>query len=276
MRLLSLVLACSASVLACKAYDPLYCDDNKPCTDPARPFCDLNGDYPESEGVARTCIAEPVMEPDGGGQGAADGAPAADANSERRIVQVSVGYDHTCAVLSDGALRCWGAGEALGYRTIEDIGDNEHPYQAGDVPTGGYVKQVAAGYGFTCALYEEGNVRCWGSNESGKLGYGHTDDLFGAGRTPDVLPDLELGRAASMIVATDANACAVLMSGDVRCWGNNEAFQLATGDQEAIGDSEVPGSRSPLQLGLPAISLSAAIFAISLSWKGASFGAGVL
>ena len=261
-RLLTLVLTSSASVLACKAYDPLYCDENKPCTDPARPFCDLNGDYPESEGVARTCIAEPSMEPDGGGgDGNPDGAPAADANSERRIVQVSIGTAHTCAVLSDGALRCWGAGEALGYRTIDDVGDNEHPYQAGDVPTGGRVKQVAAGGGFTCALYDAGNVRCWGGNEFGMLGYGHSDDLFGAGQTPDVLPDLELGGPAMMIAATDVHACAVLTSGDVRCWGNNEAYQLATGDQEAIGDTEVPGSRSPLQLGSSATSLSAALFA---------------
>ena len=53
---------------ACKAYDPLYCDENKPCSDPERPFCDLNGDYPDSEGVARTCIPDPGVdtEPDAG------------------------------------------------------------------------------------------------------------------------------------------------------------------------------------------------------------------
>ena len=34
--------------IACKVYDPLYCDESKPCTDPDRPFCDLNGDYPAS------------------------------------------------------------------------------------------------------------------------------------------------------------------------------------------------------------------------------------
>jgi alpha-tubulin suppressor-like RCC1 family protein len=272
LRLLSVLVvavATSCSVFACKAYDPLYCDENKPCNDPARPFCDLNGDYPDSEGVARTCIPEPAMEPDAGdGEGTADGAPAADATSDRRIVQVSIGGEHTCAVLSDGGLRCWGAGEALGYRTIDDIGDNEHPYQAGDVPTGGRVKQVAAGGGFTCALYEGGNVRCWGSNQYGTLGYGHTDDLFGAGKTPDVLPDLELGGPVSMITAGGLHVCALLVSGEVRCWGNNGAYQLATGDEEAIGDNEVPGSRSPLQLGSEATSLSAALFATCAVVKG--------
>jgi alpha-tubulin suppressor-like RCC1 family protein len=253
-----LVVAVACSLFACKAYDPLYCDANKPCTDPARPFCDLNGDYPDSEGVARTCIPEPAMEPDAGdGEGTADGAPAADGSSERRIVQVSVGHQHTCAVLSDGALRCWGEGEVLGYLETEDVGDDEHPYQAGDVPTGGRVKQVATGDSFTCALYEAGGVRCWGSNRGGQLGYGHTDDLFGVGETPDVLPDIELGGPVSQIVAGVAHSCALLTSGDVRCWGDNSGFQLATGDTEAIGDDEMPGSRSLLQLGGKATFLSA-------------------
>lgn len=53
---LALVLTLAA---ACTTYDPLYCDENHECTDPDRPFCDLTGQYPASDGVARTCIADP-------------------------------------------------------------------------------------------------------------------------------------------------------------------------------------------------------------------------
>ena len=72
---------CLALALAvgCKVYDPLYCDENKDCTDPKRPFCDLAGEYPDSEGVARTCIPDPNGGqagdggvPDGGPDGGAD------------------------------------------------------------------------------------------------------------------------------------------------------------------------------------------------------------
>ncbi len=53
---------------ACTTYDPLYCDENSSCKDPERPFCDLAGEYPASDGVARTCIPSPFDEdPDGGG-----------------------------------------------------------------------------------------------------------------------------------------------------------------------------------------------------------------
>jgi hypothetical protein len=48
------------SLGACKVVDPLYCDETKPCTDPERPFCDLEGEHPASDGVARTCIANPT------------------------------------------------------------------------------------------------------------------------------------------------------------------------------------------------------------------------
>lgn len=47
----------------CRTPTPGYCDENTPCTDPATPFCDLNGEYPASEGIGRTCIPYPV---DGG------------------------------------------------------------------------------------------------------------------------------------------------------------------------------------------------------------------
>jgi alpha-tubulin suppressor-like RCC1 family protein len=161
-------------------------------------------------------------------------------------------------VLSDGGLRCWGHGVALGYADTEDIGDDEHPFEAGDVSTGGFIRQVTTGQDFTCALYAAGNVRCWGRNTSGQLGYGHRNSLFGRGNTPDRLPDVELNGEAVQLVAGDFHACALLASGDVRCWGDNSHFQLATGDSEDVGDDEVPGSRSSVQVGGPVVAVAAA------------------
>ena len=54
-------------LVACKSSDPLFCDAEHPCTDPAKPYCDLDGTYPASDGVAKTCIADP------GGGGDCDG-----------------------------------------------------------------------------------------------------------------------------------------------------------------------------------------------------------
>jgi alpha-tubulin suppressor-like RCC1 family protein len=239
-------------VLSCKAYDPLYCDAEKRCTDPDRPFCDLNGDYPASDGVGHTCIPEPDVvdadaAPGAGADGGTDdgGGTGPDASGERRVVELETSLTHTCALLSDGNVRCWGLALGLGPVSDENIGDNEHPYQAGDVPTGGGVKQVSVGDSFSCALYESGAVRCWGANSSGQLGYGHEDPIDG----PDQMLEVSLNGAAKQIASGQRHTCALLESGDVRCWGDNTFYQLATGDQENIGDDEVPGSRSPVPIG---------------------------
>jgi hypothetical protein len=63
-----LVPSCALLIVGCKVYDPLYCDEKEECKDPDRPFCDLQGEHPASEGVARTCIPDPFKENDGGPQ----------------------------------------------------------------------------------------------------------------------------------------------------------------------------------------------------------------
>ncbi len=77
MRVASLTLLIVVSAApACKVYDPLYCDGPDGCTDPARSYCDLEGEYPASEGVARTCIPDPFAAdggPDDGGDDGGDG-----------------------------------------------------------------------------------------------------------------------------------------------------------------------------------------------------------
>jgi hypothetical protein len=110
----------------CLKKDPLYCDENTPCADPERPYCDLNGEFPASEGIKRTCIPSPF-----------DAGSGEDAAPTRRVVDLFLGLERTCALIDDGAVRCWGK-EALGYpEGVAPVGDDEHPFTAGDVPTGG-------------------------------------------------------------------------------------------------------------------------------------------
>ncbi len=76
MRLRVLLSFLPIVVAACTRPDTLYCDQNTPCTDPARPFCDLTGEFSASDGVGRTCIADPGQ---GGQPDAGDGVPDATA-----------------------------------------------------------------------------------------------------------------------------------------------------------------------------------------------------
>ncbi len=108
-----------------------------------------------------------------------------------RVEQLVAGNAHTCARFSSGRVRCWGwAGHGqLGYGDTEDIGDDEVPAAAGDVPVGGLVRQIAAGANHTCALLNTGSVRCWGNGGDGRLGYGNTETI-GDDETPADVGDV--------------------------------------------------------------------------------------
>jgi uncharacterized delta-60 repeat protein len=61
MTLRALFLAVLGTATACYRHDPLYCDVTADCADvPGRPFCDATGEHPASDGIARTCIPDPV------------------------------------------------------------------------------------------------------------------------------------------------------------------------------------------------------------------------
>jgi alpha-tubulin suppressor-like RCC1 family protein len=168
--------------------------------------------------------------------------------------RISVGGHHTCAVLDTGLMRCWGKNTygQLGYNTKLSVGDGEAIASYGYVNVGGPVRKVAAGYEHTCALLEDGNVRCWGRNNFGQLGLANTTDI-GDDEQPYRASLVELDGTAKDIVAGGYHTCALMTSGSVRCWGYNAYGQLGLGNaysgNNSIGDSEVPASVPPVAVG---------------------------
>ncbi len=106
-------------------------------------------------------------------------ADAGDVDVGGTVTELAAGDYATCAVLSSGAVRCWGGayqGE-LGYGNLEDIGDTETPASVGDVDVGGKVTHIDVGFWHTSAILEAGTVRCWGRGSTGALGYGNLEDI---------------------------------------------------------------------------------------------------
>jgi hypothetical protein len=106
--------------------------------------------------------------------------------------QVVAGGSHTCALLSDGTVRCWGRG-ADGRLGDGFTVDRLNPVQvlaSGTAETDPVVldgvTQIAAGNAYTCALLSDGTVRCWGSNSAGQLGDGSTTSPVESGAGPRV------------------------------------------------------------------------------------------
>ncbi|MBW3536082.1 MAG: hypothetical protein KY453_12855, partial [Gemmatimonadetes bacterium] len=101
----------------------------------------------------------------------------------------------------------------------------------------------------TCALLDDGNVRCWGYGAHGRLGYTRTNDI-GDDETPgSVGPvDLGAGRTAVAVSAGGRHTCARLDDGSVRCWGAGFTGRLGYCDERDIGDDETPASVGPVDL----------------------------
>ncbi len=91
--------------------------------------------------------------------------------------KLTAGSAHTCALLDDGTVSCWGFGARgqLGYGNVTNIGDNETPASAGKVNVGGTVVDIAAEGNHTCVVLDDGRVKCWGDAGEGRLGYGNLD-----------------------------------------------------------------------------------------------------
>jgi alpha-tubulin suppressor-like RCC1 family protein len=176
-------------------------------------------------------------------------------------LETVTGGTHTCSRFSDGSVRCWGNGASgrLGYGNTNNLGDDENVGTAGTVDLGGNAVQLAAGENHTCALLGGGSVRCWGQNGFGQLGYGNTANV-GDNETPGSVSPVSLGGNAIQITAGSGHTCALLAEGNVRCWGQNSFGQLGYGNTTTIGDDESPSAAGPAALGADAVEIGAGGF----------------
>ncbi|MFL5355919.1 RTX toxin [Archangium sp.] len=175
--------------------------------------------------------------------------------------RLAVGGRHTCALLDTGLVRCWGNNTygQLGYNTTAHVGDGEAIASYGYVNLGGLAVKLSAGYEHTCALMDTGNVRCWGRNNFGQLGYGHTNNV-GDNEQPYSLGDVQVGGTVKDIVAGGSHTCALLDTGKVRCWGYNGFGQLGYLSGNNVGDSELPSTAGNVNVGGNVLQLSAGKF----------------
>lgn len=182
--------------------------------------------------------------------------------------KVATGRQHTCALSTDGLIKCWGANNSgqLGIGSSDDHGGI--PNSMGrNLPIVNLGKNVAAkdicvGMDYSCAMTIDQKIKCWGWNEKGKLGLGRNISAIGnlPGQMGDALPFVELGadfKVTSMTCGYD-HACAVNQDGKAKCWGDNSNGQLGI-------ESKVGRGLRPDDMGdkLPFVMIEQKIQAIS-------------
>ena len=152
---------------------------------------------------------------------------AIDLGTSRTAVAIATGLRHTCAILDNGDVKCWGSDQ---YGQLGDGGSNTNtnapPTTAINLGTGRTAVAVAAGERHTCAILDNGDLKCWGYNSHGQLGYGNTVDLDAPSSTAI---DLGTGRTAVAIDVGTFHTCAILDNSDLKCWGMDAQGQLGEG-----------------------------------------------
>jgi alpha-tubulin suppressor-like RCC1 family protein len=135
------------------------------------------------------------------------------------VIDVEAGPGHTCALLSDGEVKCWGS------NTYGQLGDGTTTDSLVPVTVSGLpdAKAISVGTIHTCALTTAGGMKCWGSNNDGELG----DGTFIDRATP--IDVLGLTSGVARISGNGWHGCAALTTGELLCWGYNGAGQLGDG-----------------------------------------------
>ena len=147
--------------------------------------------------------------------------------------QIRSGGEHTCALTSSGRVLCWGRG-AEGQLGNDGLADKDHPVEVVDgdgstVPLEDIV-QLSTGNDHTCALTEDGEVRCWGLGAAGQLGNDGTDNrdhpvsVVEASGSTNPLGDI------IQISSKGNHVCAVTSSRGVVCWGQGTGGELGNND----------------------------------------------
>ncbi len=151
------------------------------------------------------------------------------------VTSISVNGSHSCALLHDETVRCWG------WNSSGQLGNNTIAIEGSHAPVKVFgltgVASISAGYdNYTCALLNDGTVRCWGSNSSGQLGDGTVQN------SSIPVEVLDLAGVASISAGYSHN-CALMIDKTVRCWrwgthgtasiGNKRASVVVSGLTEA-------------------------------------------
>jgi alpha-tubulin suppressor-like RCC1 family protein len=138
------------------------------------------------------------------------------------------GYQHTCAIATNGNTYCWGLNQD------GQLGDGTRITRGIPAPVNGPpLVTITAGQRHTCGLTSAGLAYCWGDNSLGQLGDGTT--------TSQTAPTAVVGGLSfAYINAGDLSTCGITSTGVAYCWGDNEFNQL--------GDGTTLGSAAPVKV----------------------------
>lgn len=135
-----------------------------------------------------------------------------------RVTSLAAGLAHTCALLDDASVECWG------FNPYGAIGDGTMTTRLTPVAVSGLagVRSLASGNAHTCAVLVDGTALCWGVGTFGCLGNGGTAGSLTPRPVMSISDGVQIDLGAG-------SSCVRLRNGTVSCWGWNHDGQLGDG-----------------------------------------------
>ena len=141
----------------------------------------------------------------------------ADIGGFENAVAGAAGGAHSCTLLADGRVFCWGSND-LGQLGNGTRNDSATPVQVARIVTAVAISTIRD---HNCALLASGAVVCWGRND-----FGQVDGTLGGDRLV-ATPVSTIAAGEAVAVATGfQHSCILTVAGRVRCWGRNNEGQL--------------------------------------------------
>ena len=157
------------------------------------------------------------------------------------VVDVGVGTYHTCAILSNGTVNCWGRG-IFGRLGDGDVTDHFAYYAKGPIlPAGTIGTTIAIGEDHACIGVEadaSSPVKCWGTNSSGESGVTPSSNTGGL-VVQSQMNDLDNTKRFGLTLGNFVT-CGIVTGGTVNCFGNNQGYQLGRGADNQVYYTHLP------------------------------------
>jgi len=150
------------------------------------------------------------------------------------VQSIAGGLNSTCAVVTGGAVKCWGYGgygQLANGGTLPNAPSSNVPTDAIGLTSG--VLQIRGGSNHFCALITGGSVKCWGNGTSGQLGDGLAAD------TSTPVDVTGFGGGAQAIATGGDHSCALTTSGAMKCWGHGYSGQLGFGPLSSVSSENI-------------------------------------
>jgi alpha-tubulin suppressor-like RCC1 family protein len=171
--------------------------------------------------------------------------PTVTLGTGRTAKQLVAGAAHSCALLDNDTVKCWGRGKNLGLGSTNHRGDDANEMGANlptvDLGTGKTAKHLFAGLHMTCALLNDDSFKCWGSHlpvnvdPNGDSWIGDEPNEMG-----DQLVPLNFGAGRRVVGAALGafHGCVLLDNAGVKCWGFGTDGELGYGSSSTgpLGD----------------------------------------